>query len=167
MSPIRSALCSIAISAFLAAPAHATTVITGNGGGVVEDFWVEIQSHAMRGEKIVVDGPCMSACTLTLVLADKGLMCATPRAIFSFHRAYSGKPGTKAYEDDGGWTDVMMAQLPKPVSAWLSDHGGITHAWKTLAGDEMTARVPVCPEGTVAPNGEDHVLVPAKKRNRD
>lgn len=165
MSPIRPALHALALAAALvSSTAEATTVITENDGGVVEDFWVEIQSHQMRGEKIVVDGPCYSSCTLTLVLADKGLMCATPRAFFAFHRAYSGKKGTEAYEDDGGWTDVMMTQLPKSVSSWLSEHGGITHAWKTLAGSDMEARVPMCPAGTVEPNGEDHVLAPAKKR---
>lgn len=164
MRPIRSALRSLLIAALLTSSAQATTVITQNNGGVVEDFWVEIQSHEMRGEQIVVDGPCWSACTLTLMLAKKGLMCATPRAFFGFHRAYGGAKGTPEYDDDGGWTATIMTNLPPKVSGWLQERGGMTHDWKILAGSEMEALVPMCPDGTVSPTDEDHVLVPTKKR---
>jgi hypothetical protein len=164
MSPTRSALHALALAtALVSSTAEATTVITYNSGGVVEEFWVEIQSHEMRGEKIVVDGPCYSACTLTLMLAKKGLMCATPRAFFAFHRAYSGRKGTEGYEDDGGWTSAIMVNLPPKVAGWLEAKGGMTHDWKILGGGEMEQLVPMCPADAVAPSGEDHVLVPTKK----
>lgn len=150
--------------ALVSRPVSAETIVTANDGGVVQDFYVEVMSHQMRKERIVIDGPCYSACTLALHLADQKLMCATPRALFGFHRAFSGKPGTPEYEDDGGWTGALEELYPAKVSAFLKARGGLSHKWILLAGDEMQAIVPMCPEGTVTPDGEDKMLVPDRKR---
>jgi hypothetical protein len=39
------------------------------------------------GERVVVDGDCLSACTLVLGLVPSNQVCATPRARFGFHVA--------------------------------------------------------------------------------
>jgi len=40
------------------------------------------------GERVVVDGNCLSACTLVLGLVPHAQLCATPRARFGFHSAW-------------------------------------------------------------------------------
>lgn len=159
---MKSFLAKLVVAASLFAvatiPANATLVIRSNPGGIVEEFVRAVETYRMRRESIVVDGPCMSACVLTLSLARDGLMCATPRASFHFHSAYSGPPGTAAYDDDGGYNAVMMDEVPESVAEYVRDHGGLTHKWIVLSGREMAKRVPICPAGTVKAVGEPNVL---------
>ena len=39
------------------------------------------------GERIIIDGPCLSACTLLLTEIPHGRVCVTSRAILGFHAA--------------------------------------------------------------------------------
>ena len=147
---------SIVVAATI--PATANLVIKYNPGGVVEEFIRAVETYRMRRESIVVDGPCMSACVLTLSLARDGLMCATPRASFHFHSAFSGPPGTPGWDEDGGYNAVMMGEVPESVADYVRDHGGLSHKWIVLSGREMASRVPICPAGTVKAVGEPSVL---------
>ena len=40
------------------------------------------------GERVIIDGPCLSACTLVLGVVPKDRICVTPRAVFGFHAAW-------------------------------------------------------------------------------
>lgn len=150
----------VAASLFVSAtvPATATLIIKQNPGGVVMRFYEAVESYRMRGEKIIVDGACYSACTLVLALARDSLVCATPRASFHFHRPYSGPPGTPGYDDDGGLSELWMTEMPESVAEFIKSRGGLTHSWITLAGKEMQARVPMCSSGAVKAAGEPNVL---------
>ena len=62
--------------------------IAEDRGGQIGQY---LQSFAMlrsSGENVVIDGNCLSACTLVLGLIPRSRICATPRARFGFHAAW-------------------------------------------------------------------------------
>ena len=52
------------------------------------------------GERVVIDGPCLSACTMVLGVIPRDRICVTPRARLGFHAAWhpddSGRPSSVA-----------------------------------------------------------------------
>jgi hypothetical protein len=89
--------CSVYFRAFLVSCAVALT-LAGRGaygaevvhsndvGGLLGEYVEKYRVMAARGDTLVVDGACYSACTLALGIVD---VCATPRASFGFHMAHS------------------------------------------------------------------------------
>jgi hypothetical protein len=77
-------LCAGLLSLVLASsltPAHATMRIAEDRGGQIGHY---LQAFAMlrsSGEDVVVDGNCLSACTLVLGIIPHSRICATPRAL--------------------------------------------------------------------------------------
>jgi lipoprotein-anchoring transpeptidase ErfK/SrfK len=94
---------------------------------------------AARGDRLVVDGPCYSACTLALGIVD---VCATPRASFGFHMAQSMT--LLGYFPSYYWSRYMMAHYPPEIRAWIVSKGGLTPDLKILRGEELAALVPTC-----------------------
>src|SRR5476651_2242872 len=85
---IRSLLLCAVVLASGVTSASATMRISEDRGGQIGHY---LQAFAMlrsSGEKVVVDGNCLSACTLVLGLIPRERMCATPRARFGFHAAW-------------------------------------------------------------------------------
>jgi len=50
----------------------------GEAGSYLRLFAVVRQS----GERVIIDGPCLSACTLVLSTIPQDRICVTPRALF-------------------------------------------------------------------------------------
>src|SRR5471032_2301966 len=95
---IRSFALCVAMLASGITSASATMRIAEDRGGQIGHY---LQAFAMlrsSGEKVVVDGNCLSACTLVLGLIPRERMCATSRARFGFHAAWmpdvDGQPVT-------------------------------------------------------------------------
>ncbi|MCX6378951.1 MAG: hypothetical protein NT023_05660 [Armatimonadetes bacterium] len=78
--------------------AQATMRIAEDRGGQIGHYLRIFAVMRSSGENIVVDGNCLSACTLVLGLIPKNRICATPRARFGFHAAWmpdeDGRPVT-------------------------------------------------------------------------
>ena len=77
------------------------------------------------GERIVIDGPCYSACTLVLSTIPRSRICVTHRAILGFH--------APRLVDEYGQEylvpevrSVVAAAYPAPIRNWLRRHGGLT-----------------------------------------
>src|SRR5664279_6214278 len=71
-----------------ASSASATMRIAEDRGGQIGHY---LQAFAMlrsSGENVVIDGNCLSACTLVLGLIPRARVCATPKARFGFHAAW-------------------------------------------------------------------------------
>src|SRR3954447_7072749 len=97
--------------------------ITRDHGGLVDQYKVKYASIRDRGERVVIDGICNSACTLVLGIVPLNRICVTPRASLGFHMAYFDKSTTgglkvMSYE---GTADVLsyypngegLAQSPR------------------------------------------------------
>ena len=51
---------------------------------MVEDYLRTFAQIRQSGERVIIDGPCLSACTLVLSTIPKKRICVTSRAVLGF-----------------------------------------------------------------------------------
>ena len=165
---VDSRWCSAWFRAFLVAASPATAMaLAGCGayppawvtasndeGGLLGKYVEKYRIMAARGDTLVVDGPCNSACTLALGMID---VCVTSRASFGFHMAQTLTP--IGYFPSDYWSRYMMAYYPPEIREWIISKGGLTPEMKILHGEELAALIPRCPWETRA---EDSVVAPER-----
>jgi hypothetical protein len=70
-------------------PLRAEVRIMASPGGQVGPFLELFDRLRESGERVVIDGPCLSACTLVLSTVPSERICVTRRAVLGFHAARS------------------------------------------------------------------------------
>ena len=132
------------VSAVLAATsASATVFISGDNGGKMEDYTARFRQVRDSGESIIIDGTCMSACTMVLGLVPRERICATHNAVLGFHAAWEfNKSGGRIASASG--TLELMKTYPAPVRAWIARQGGLSPNMMFLQGRDLAAIVPLC-----------------------
>ena len=134
----------IAASVFAAgAPARAEVRILASPGGQVGPFLDLFDRVRASGERVVIDGPCLSACTLVLSTVPGERICVTRRAVLGFHAARSIDPRGRLYAEPEASQAVLEA-YPAPVRNWISRRGGLTSRLLLLRGRELAAIHPTC-----------------------
>ena len=125
------------------APASADVRIVSSSGGVVGSY-LDLFSRVRRsGERVIIDGPCLSACTLVLSTIPRRRICVTPRAILGFHApAIIDQEGHRYRSREA--TRAVLASYPPPVQTWIKHHGGLTQDLIYLRGRELAAIYPRC-----------------------
>jgi hypothetical protein len=138
-----TALLAIAMMAIAASSASATKRITDDPGGQIGPYLDNLSALASSGERVVIDGPCLSACTMVLGVIPRDHLCVTPRARLGFHAAWrpddAGRPVTSR---DG--TRLLMEVYPQQIRNWIARRGGLSPHMIYLAGRELTAMYPAC-----------------------
>src|SRR4029079_13404044 len=131
---------------FRAAPARAVLHITRYHGGYVEEYKTKYQRIRAKGERVVIDGICNSACTLVFGIVPMNKICVTPKASIGVHQAYYDKAftfGIKVTSADG--TSDLMSYYPDPMRDWIRRNGGLTTEMKTIKnGEELWKIVDPC-----------------------
>lgn len=127
----------------LALPAQAEVRILGSPGGQVGPFLDLFERVRDSGERVVIDGPCMSACTLVLSTVPGNRICVTRRAILGFHAARSIDRRGRLYAEPEA-SELVLQTYPAPVRGWIRRHGGLTSRLLLLRGRELAAIYPVC-----------------------
>src|SRR5579872_6431292 len=61
--------------------------IVRDPGGEVSSYIQKFEDVRASGERVVIDGPCLSACTLLTGLIPRDHICVTHRALLGFHAA--------------------------------------------------------------------------------
>jgi hypothetical protein len=141
---MRFALTVIVLASLLGAPAVADEVrILSSRGGEVGHFIDMFEDLRKSGARIVIDGPCLSACTLVLSIVPSGRICVTHRAILGFHAARSIDRRGRLYAEPKA-TERMYESYPSAVRGWIHRHGGLTSHLLVLRGRELTGFYPVC-----------------------
>ncbi len=74
--------------------------ITRDHGGLVDQYKAKYAMIRDRGERVIIDGICNSACTLVLGIVPLNRVCVTPRASLGFHLAYYDTSLTFGNEGD-------------------------------------------------------------------
>lgn len=127
--------------------ASATMRIAEDRGGQIGHYLQVFAMLRSSGENVVVDGNCLSACTLVLGLIPHGKMCATRRARFGFHAAWmpdlEGRPVTSAVG-----TQALWNIYPGAVRRWISRHGGLSRKMIYLQGRDLGGIVESCDQPT-------------------
>jgi hypothetical protein len=144
---MRSAGLRVGIAAILLLigflPAFGAVRILASSGGIAADFvrLFEVVDHS--GERVVIDGPCYSACTFVLSIVPSDRICVTQRAVLGFHAGQfidahgRTRPAPEA-------TRLVAASYPNPVRAWIDKHGGLAAKPIFLRGRELAALYPRC-----------------------
>jgi hypothetical protein len=143
----RVALILLALHGFCQ-PAGAEYRITRDHGGLVDVYKTKYAKILARGERVIIDGICNSACTMVLGIVPLNRICVTPNASLGFHQAYFDKSftlGVKIVSDAG--TADLMSYYPAPVKDWIKRQGGLTPEMKKVKnGPELWAMIDPCPE---------------------
>jgi hypothetical protein len=122
--------------------------ITRDHGGWVHEYKAKYAAIRDRGERVIIDGICNSACTLVLGIVPLSRICATPRASLGFHMAYYDQAstfGVKVTSYSG--TADLMSYYPETVKEWIARNGGLTAQMKKVKnGPALWAMIDPCPE---------------------
>src|SRR5215510_4750929 len=127
----------------LVSPAAADIRILESPGGQVGPFLDLFEEVRQSGERVVIDGPCLSACTLVLMTVPSERICVTRRAVLGFHAARSMDRRGRLYAEPEASKAVHEA-YPEPIRNWISRHGGLTSRMLLLRGRELAAIYPRC-----------------------
>src|ERR1700677_1209970 len=134
---MRFALTGIVLTSLLGAPAVADEVrILSSPGGQVGPFLDLFEGVRKTGDRVVIDGPCLSACTLVLSVVPNNRICVTKRAVLGFHAARLIDRRGRLYAEPEA-TDRMLDSYPTPVRTWIRRRGGLTSRLLLLRGHEL------------------------------
>ena len=135
---LAAALCALVVPA-----AQAEVRILASPGGQVGPFLELFERVRASGERVVIDGPCLSACTLVLGMVPNNRICVTRRAVLGFHAARSIDERGRQYAEPEA-SDLVLEAYPAPVRGWIIRRGGLTSRLLLLRGRELTAIYPSC-----------------------
>ncbi len=139
------AFCAL-ILALSVTSASATMRISEDRGGQIGQYLQAFATLRSSGESVVIDGNCLSACTLVLGLVPRDRICATEHARFGFHAAWmpdrDGRPVTSPLG-----TQALWNIYPASVRRWINRHGGLSRKMIFLQGRELVGIVASCDRG--------------------
>jgi len=124
-------------------PARAEVRILASPGGQVGPFLDLFERLRDSGERVVIDGPCLSACTLVLSIVPQNRICVTRRAILGFHAARSVDPQGRMYAEPEA-SELVLQAYPARVRGWIRHRGGLSSRLLMLRGRELAAIYPSC-----------------------
>ena len=138
-----AALLGAALAALTVSTASATVRIKADPGGQIGPYLENLAVLRSSGERVVIDGPCLSACTMLLGVIPRERICVTSRARLGFHAAWhpgdDGRPVTSRAA-----TQLLMDIYPQHVRSWIKVHGGLSPKMMYLAGHDLSAMYPTC-----------------------
>jgi hypothetical protein len=131
------------LSALAMSPAQAEVRILASPGGQVGPFLDLFDRVRASGERVVIDGPCLSACTLVLSMVPADRICVTRRAILGFHAARSIDRRGRMYAEPEA-SELVLEAYPSAVRGWIRHRGGLSSRLLLLRGRELAAIYPSC-----------------------
>ncbi len=136
-----------ALAVLAIAPASATVVLSGDNGGKMEEYAARFQQVRNSGETVIIDGTCVSACTMVLGLIPLNRICATENAVLGFHAAWMYDMAGNRVASPSGTRDLMKT-YPTAVRAWIARNGGLRPDVIYLRGRALAAIVKPCHEAS-------------------
>jgi hypothetical protein len=136
-------LAAIALCTLISLPARAEVRILGSQGGQVGPFLDLFEGVRASGERVVIDGPCLSACTLVLSIVPNERICVTRRAVLGFHAARSIDRRGRMYAEPEA-SELVLEAYPAAVRGWIQRRGGLSSRLLLLRGRDLAAIYPRC-----------------------
>jgi hypothetical protein len=143
MRLVFTVLLAAALWFFATMLARADVRIISSPGGQVGPFIDLFDKVRASGERVVIDGPCLSACTLVLSVVPSERICVTRRAVLGFHAARSIDRRGKVYAEPEA-SQLVLEAYPGPVRDWIVSRGGLTKRLLLLRGRELSAMYRSC-----------------------
>jgi hypothetical protein len=139
------------LTAFLAAvlllagigASSAVVRIAQDRGGRIETYVGKYQGVRSSGEMVIIDGLCVSACTIVVGTVPHDRICVTSRARLGFHAAWDpGSNGRKITNAEA--TRTLYLMYPLEVRHWIDQRGGLTPHMIFLSGRELASMFRPC-----------------------
>jgi hypothetical protein len=133
----------IVVAALSFGSAEATVRIRDDMGGLMTEYASRFATMRESREKVVIDGPCYSACTMLLGMLSRDQVCVTSNAVLGFHAAWN-------FDDNGhkvtsaSATQALIDIYPPRIRSWLQRRGGLSPHMKYLRGHELASIYPMC-----------------------
>jgi hypothetical protein len=118
--------------------------IVGDPGGEVSSYIRKFEAVRESGDHVVIDGPCLSACTLLTGIVPRDHVCVTQRAVLGFHAASYYDDASRELVPTREGSALVMQHYPAQIRAWIGRHGGLTPRLIELRGHELTALYRPC-----------------------
>src|SRR4029079_2114494 len=143
---IRGLVLGAAVLALTVSSASATMRISEDRGGQIVRYLQAYAAVRSSGENVVVDGSCLSACTLLLGVVPRERICATQNARFGFHAGWM--PGQHRHPVTSPLgTQALWNIYPATVRRWITQHGGLSRKMIYLQGRDSNGIVASCERG--------------------
>lgn len=118
--------------------------ISGDPGGEVAAYVHKYQEIRDSGQRIVIDGPCLSACTLLTGIVPRNQVCVTRRAVLGFHAASYYDDTSRELVPTRAGSRLVMHMYPPEIRHWIERHGGLTPHMIRLSGPQLAAMYQTC-----------------------
>ena len=133
-------------AALMMSTAQGAVRIKSDPGGQIGPYLENLVALRGSGERVIIDGPCLSACTMVLGVIPRDHLCVTPRARLGFHSAWRpDEAGHPVVSRDG--TQLLMTVYPQQVRNWIARRGGLSPHMMYLTGRELASMYPACQRG--------------------
>jgi hypothetical protein len=117
--------------------------IVKDPGGRIGAYLDRYQGVRGSGEMVIIDGYCVSACTIVLGTVPHDKICVTSRARLGFHAAWDpGSSGRRITNPEA--TQTLYSMYPLEVRRWIDERGGLTPHMIYLSGRELQAMYRPC-----------------------
>jgi len=131
------------VAALSISSASATVRIVSDAGGQIGPYLEQLVRLRSSGERVVIDGPCLSACTMVLGVIPRERICVTRRARLGFHAAWHPGSNGRPITSRGG-TQLLMDVYPQNVRQWIAKKGGLKPQMVYLYGRELASMYQTC-----------------------
>lgn len=138
-----AAAASVLAFVFGIGSASAEMRIQRDFGGQIGPYLYKYAMVKEAGQRVVIDGPCLSACTLALAVIPRERLCVTRNAVLGFHAAWTPGNNGRPVTSSGG-TRLLMAVYPPRIRDWIKRRGGLNGKTIFLRGRELAALYPSC-----------------------
>jgi hypothetical protein len=112
-------------------------------GGRIGAYLTKYQGLRSSGEMVILDGSCVSACTIVLGSVPHEKICVTPRAKLGFHAAWNPASNGRKMTDPEA-TRTLYSMYPFEVRRWIDQRGGLSPRMIFLSGRELAALYRPC-----------------------
>ncbi len=140
----RAVLAGIFMPVVVATAAFADVRVTNDPGGEVTSYLRRFEELRASGERLVIDGPCLSACTLFTAFIPRSRVCVTPRAVLGFHAASYYDDASRSLVPTRRGTSLVLRIYPPEIRSWIARHGGLTPRIIAMRGRELAALYRTC-----------------------
>jgi hypothetical protein len=117
--------------------------IAGDRGGRIGKYLDRYDAIRTSGETVIIDGLCLSACTMVLGTVSHDKICVTSHANLGFHAAYDlGTKGRAVTNLEA--TQILYSHYSSVVRDWIAARGGLKSQMIFLRGKELTSMYRPC-----------------------
>ncbi len=123
--------------------AQSYIVISDDVGGRIGTYVEAFSAVRASGQKVVIDGVCLSACTLVLGIIPRHRICARPHSRLGFHAAWHPGPDGRPVTSEAG-TQALWDVYPAYLRKWILSQGGLSRKMIYAHGKTLREVVAIC-----------------------